>query len=820
MEQTEKAVVKQRKPSKWVAVISAAVLLILVIASIVLGIVMPKSSVVDSPSGDYNSVDTVGNDLYTATTDGKITRMDSDGNVLRTLDLAAVAKERYGIEVGEATSVQTQSDTDNVWAFTSGNYLFRLQDKNNKIEMLDYVKLKDGMLGMTEKGNYAYVLEKDGRFGCFRKYDLTAPTLAEGIVSSGHLYTPSQEGSTGKITLKPANNLGILSFEIMERGGVEYAYIVHSDGLLRIATECSQNNWKNLYDARYPAAFETAKTEKYEAAYNEAYAAEVDRLTKAGKTVDEDKVKEVADSTALLTVKKAANEAVVKELGLISYDDSTGYVEIDNAKFNKNLYNNYFAKSVSYRGCGYNKAEDKYYIVTAGLNMIVCDAAQSFDAANKRPAGIAPFKHEDLGITLPNRPATEGSAMHYDKDLNVGYVLYSELRSVSRIDFNMMKITFTADLEFDIKSIVQSADGEMIYYTYLNPYEADAGQIILRATSIEGRENQNALEAVMTIVIVLAVCAAIVALFAVLCLFKRGFSSKFMNVMFGFKKQWIIYLIILGTMSLVAMFCFYPAIGSISLSFFDYTDQKKVRLWNNFAHYKYIFTTDGALKEFLNMFIFLVGDLFTSLVPPLIFAFFLTIMRNKSYSALMRTLLFIPGIIPGVATTLLWREGIYGEFGGINNFIGFFTGENPKIEFLTDFSTVKWSLIMMGFPFIGSYLIFYGAMMNVPDSYYEAAELDGITVIKRFVFIDIPLIFAQIKYVLIMTFIASVQNFGRTYMTETDTWGAKTPVHTMYNYVTSGNYGRASAYATILFIFLFIATMLNMRIQTKDNQVA
>jgi multiple sugar transport system permease protein len=111
-------------------------------------------------------------------------------------------------------------------------------------------------------------------------------------------------------------------------------------------------------------------------------------------------------------------------------------------------------------------------------------------------------------------------------------------------------------------------------------------------------------------------------------------------------------------------------------------------------------------------------------------------------------------------------------------------------------------------------------MMNVPDSYYEAAELDGITVIKRFVFIDVPLIFAQIKYVLIMTVIASVQNFGRTYMTTSGSWGTMTPVHTMYDNVVRGNYGRASAYATVLFIFLFFATMLNMRMSTKDNQVA
>ena len=226
------------------------------------------------------------------------------------------------------------------------------------------------------------------------------------------------------------------------------------------------------------------------------------------------------------------------------------------------------------------------------------------------------------------------------------------------------------------------------------------------------------------------------------------------------------------------------------------------------------------------MFIFLFSDLFTALLPPLIFAFFLTIMRNKSYSALTRTLLFIPGIIPGLATTLLWKEGIYGISGVVNEFLSFIMGKDVEIEFLASVentSMVKWSLIMMGFPFVGSYLIFYGAMMNVPDSYYEAAELDGITVIKRFVFIDVPLIFAQIKYVFIMTFIASVQNFGRTYMTGTGgAHGAQTPVHTMYDAIMKNpaNYGLASAYATILFIFLFIATALNMRIQTKDNQVA
>ena len=180
-----------------------------------------------------------------------------------------------------------------------------------------------------------------------------------------------------------------------------------------------------------------------------------------------------------------------------------------------------------------------------------------------------------------------------------------------------------------------------------------------------------------------------------------------------------------------------------------------------------------------------------------------------------------PGIIPGVATTLIWKTGIYGSYGVLNRIIGLFTDET--ITFLGATSLSRWSLVLMGFPFVGSYLIFYGAMMNVPDSYYEAAELDGITVRKRFFYIDIPLIFAQIKYVIIMTFIASAQNFGRTYMifgTSVDSAGLKTPIHELYVQISiHGNYGLASAYATVLFVFLFIATAINMRMQQKDNEV-
>ena len=803
MRQTETAATMQRKPSQLVALISAGVMIVLIIASILLGIFVPKSSIVNMGESKVKSITPIEEDLYVATTDGKISRLDDSGEVKTSVDLAAYG-EAKGITVGEAITVQNQTGSANIWAMTSYNYLFQLQETEEGLQVIDYTQLNDGIMGLIEKGDYMYLLERVGLFGCFKKFDLSK-SLDEGLVSMGHLYKPEESDDGKSVFLTPAKNLGILSFEIIDQvvdgETVEYAYIMHTAGLLRFATDCSQNDWKVKYD-----------NEAYPAAYEVEYAKAVQEKVDGGMSEVDAKAEVDAN---LNPVKKAANKAAVKALGLNGYDSSKGDILVPLNKFDKTLYNNHPADSVSYRGVGYSKEEGKYYVVTNGKTIITCDANQKF---SDRPVGLATFKHTNTKIELPELPAVDGSAMYYNKDLKTAYVLYMNASTVSRVDFNTMKLDFTATMDFNIRSLVQGESGNRIYYMYLNPHEAEAGTFILRTATTNGRTAQGLLEVLLTVSIVLAVCAAITLLFALLCQYKRGFSAKFNDVMLGFKKNWAIYSIIGATMLLVAMFCFYPAIGSISLSFFDYTQKTPAKLWNDFAHYKHIFTTEGALAEFGNMFIFLASDIFTALLPPLVFAFFLTIMRNKSYSAITRTFLFIPGIIPGIATTLIWKTGIYGEYGVINALIKVFNGES--IKFLAQTATVKWSLILMGFPFVGSYLIFYGAMMNVPDSYYEAAELDGITVIKRFVFIDVPLIFAQIKYVLIMTVIASVQNFGRTYMTLDGDWGAQTPVHTMYNYVTTGNYGRASAYATVLFIFLFFATMLNMRMSTKDTQVA
>ena len=105
--------------------------------------------------------------------------------------------------------------------------------------------------------------------------------------------------------------------------------------------------------------------------------------------------------------------------------------------------------------------------------------------------------------------------------------------------------------------------------------------------------------------------------------------------------------------------------------------------------------------------------------------------------------------------------------------------------------------------------------MNVPQEYHEAGRLEGIGIIKQFWTIDIPLIVPQIKYIFITTFIGSVQNFARTHILRSTV--VTTPVQSMYEMMTvEANYGMSSAYATLIFIFLFAAVAANFKMQKAD----
>lgn len=461
------------------------------------------------------------------------------------------------------------------------------------------------------------------------------------------------------------------------------------------------------------------------------------------------------------------------------------------------------------RGGAFCEEDGKFYVVDRSVNLYSFEtsAIDSLKTGESLTLGVVP------NVAFPKSPQAH-KAMFYSVATKEAYVLHESDSAATRINLSSQKIDFTFNLNYNISNIIQGESADDVYYLYKNVNETgQAEKNVLAHINIALKRGEGVTRGFMTVGICVAASAAI-ALIVLSVIVIRGKQAQALKVLAKMRRQKYIYIAMIPSLVLLAVFCYYEAVASIGLSFFDYTLQKPTMMWNNFANYAKVFTSDAA-EAFGNMFLFLGFDIVVSIIPPLLFAFFLTVMKSERFSNVIRTLLFLTGVVPGIAGLLIWKTGIYGGEGVINLIIKA-CGGSP-ISFLGQTAYAKWAVLFIGFPFVGSYLIFYGGMMNIPSSYYEAAELEGIGIWKRLFCIDIPLIVPQLKYVFITSFIYSLQNFARTDMLTKGQFGTNTPIYKMYVALTQDHdYGLASAYATVIFVFLFFATFLNLRKQKKS----
>lgn len=755
--------IKGDKLKLW-AIIFLAVLMVFTVAAVIFGLKLPKTNrEIAGGEDNFTSQTLFSEDKILYSTTKELRLSNSRGKTEKTVDVKNAAKEKFGVDIGKISAVYKEKGSDNVYVAamnteTDARYVLWL---NSELELLSENVYDGNYDSMKAFGGRLYVFSRAANYVKIFAY----PSDLSGEAVKGHLYTGYDDGN---VNLELSKGDKILSVD-------------GKDGEVVVVTNQGVHKFKaDLSGCGYYAAYE-------------------DKLAE---------LKEENPSEKLNVLKRRAEDFVNAEYGS-EYNvtfSMRGTVTADSEEYDKSEYYYVSPEVNAFAGSAYN-AENGYFYVTSSENELY-----KFRAENVTGVGFGeelPLEKID-GVKLSGNPITENRSLFYDPYENSAYVIYKTLSLVTKIDLTTEKVVYSVATDFDITSIV-AAEGNLSY-TYYNSNFSESGKMIKAVFAVDGKVRESLYKTLFIVFTVLAFAAFILSVVSVLCVFLPKIREKTGKTFKDMAKSKFVYLAILPSFTLLCMFCFYPAIASIGLSFFDYTQDKPTLLWNNFKHYINIFTSKYAAEAFSNMGIFLAADLVFALLPPLIFAFFLTIMASRKYSAVTRTLLFIPGIIPSVTGLLIWKEGIYGFSGVINLIIKSCGGK--EIMFLTQNSTARWATLLMGFPFVGAYLIFYGAMMNISDSYYEAAELEGCGVFKRFLKIDLPLILPQIKYVFVTTFIHSLQNFARTYMIDSKaSYGTKTPIHEMYSYMLQGDYGYSAAYATVIFVFLLFATIINMKMQ-------
>lgn len=179
-------------------------------------------------------------------------------------------------------------------------------------------------------------------------------------------------------------------------------------------------------------------------------------------------------------------------------------------------------------------------------------------------------------------------------------------------------------------------------------------------------------------------------------------------------------------------------------------------------------------------------------------------------SAIARVIVVIPWVCAPVAVGVVWSWIFQPTNGAANALLG------ERIEWL---SSPSLALPVVAFvavwQTVGYNALFYQAgLQKIPDSIYEAAELDGAGPWKRLTSITIPLLRPTTFFVALTQVVASFQVFDTVFSLTGGGPGRSTEVvaSLIYNEAfVSGRLGRAGAIAVILFVILAAIALVQQR---------
>ena len=207
----------------------------------------------------------------------------------------------------------------------------------------------------------------------------------------------------------------------------------------------------------------------------------------------------------------------------------------------------------------------------------------------------------------------------------------------------------------------------------------------------------------------------------------------------------------------------------------------------------------------------------------------------KPLSRLLQTIYFLPYVTNSIAIGMVFAvmfnivggntDDTVSTYGIINNLLGVFGIDpvnwiNAGSSYIANITVMVIYIVWNALPF--KILILLGGLQGINKQYYEAAKIDGASRATVFWRITVPLLSPMIAYVVITGFIGGFKEYSSIVGIFGDTMGPagaprrlNTMIGFIYDALANSNYGRASAAALILFVIIFIITMINLYVSKK-----
>jgi multiple sugar transport system permease protein len=185
---------------------------------------------------------------------------------------------------------------------------------------------------------------------------------------------------------------------------------------------------------------------------------------------------------------------------------------------------------------------------------------------------------------------------------------------------------------------------------------------------------------------------------------------------------------------------------------------------------------------------------------------------------LLRTVYFMPAIVPVVVYAIIWRF-MFHPYGLLN--VALQTAGLQPVQWLSDSRAVMPGFILAAlWRFVPYFMIIYLAgLQNIPQEYYEAAAIDGAARAQAFRFVTLPLLRPTILLVVVVSIIFMSKVFTNVLIITGGGPDGATRVLSLFIYQTGFEFfkmGLASAASIFLLIGTMIFTLLQLRLFRED----
>lgn len=282
----------------------------------------------------------------------------------------------------------------------------------------------------------------------------------------------------------------------------------------------------------------------------------------------------------------------------------------------------------------------------------------------------------------------------------------------------------------------------------------------------------------------------------------------------------------LPSLLLYILFCVYPIITSLYTSFFEWSgfDKLNIDYFVGLKNYINVLNDSEFLSAIKNDFIIILGKEIIIVILTVLFAVSLTRLRfNKVEVGIYRFIFFVPNVLSIVIIAIMWTFVLDPNFGILNPILGAvglgniipvtgWTFEYPLgvITFVASWCGIGLFMLVM-----------IAAINDISKELYESATIDGANEWKQLIYITMPAVWQQVKFIVITILYQSFSaNFTMSQAMLGSTTNKKSVVMGMFVYKHSFDsqwpqVGYSYAAAIIMLIITASVSLFANKLMTK-----